>query len=133
MRPVTRHFGKYAFLILVFISSSSIAFSQSTDLKPKPAAPLTPIASPLTTSADETFVLDIDERRFVKENFEVGTAVDTGPGSNGVNVRVGVSLTAGRIEVLLRNVHGNVRFRGGLERILGILDRRTTTPNPDLR
>ena len=132
MRPGTSYFHKYAFLLLVFISSSSITFGQNPDLKPKPSAPVPVITSPLGTSADETFILDIDERRFVKENFEVGTAVDTGSGSSQVNVRIGVSLTADRIEVLLRNVKGNVRFRAGLERILQILERRAT-PSPDVR
>src|SRR5687767_6346865 len=115
MRPRTSYFPKYAFLLLVFISSASVSFGQNTDPKPKPSVPVPVITSPLGTSADETFILDIDERRFVKENFEVGTAVDTGPGSSQVSVRIGVSLTAGRIEVLLRNVQGNVRFRGGLD------------------
>ena len=133
MRPDTSYFRKYAFLFLAFVSCSSITFGQNPDLKPKPIAPAPAITSSLSTSADETFILEIDERRFVKENFEVGTAVDTGSGSSQVNVRVGVSLTADRIEVLLRNVHGNVRFRGGLDRILGILDRRAPAPGPEVR
>jgi len=133
MRPDTSYFGKYALFLIVFISTSSITHGQTPDLKPKPVAPVPAVPSQLSTSADETFVLDIDERRFVKENFEVGTAVGTGSGSSQLNVRIGVSLTADRIEVLLRNVRGNVRFRGGLNRILEILDRHAATPSPDVR
>lgn len=133
MRPGTSYFRNYSFLLLVFISASSTTIGQNPALKPKPIAPVPATSSPLSASADESFILDIDERRFVKENFAVGTAVDTGSGSSQVNVRVGVSLTADRIEVLLRNVRGKVRFRGGLDRISQILDRRAVTPSQEVR
>lgn len=133
MRTNTSYLGKYAFLLLIFGSYLSVTFGQHPDLKPKPSAPAPPITSRLNTSADETFVLDIDERRFVRQNFEAGTAVATPSGASRINVRVGVSLSADRIEVLLRNVYGNVRFRGGLDRILEMLDRRAATPSPEVR
>ena len=82
------------------------------------------------TTADETFELKIDERRFTRENFEASTAVRTDAGT-ALNVQIGVALTAGKIDVLLRNVQGHVRFRGTLERILEMMNtRRTGSPEP---
>ena len=80
------------------------------------------------SNVDETFDLNIDIRRITRENFEASTAVST-DGDQRVNVQIGVGLAAGRIEVLLRNVQGRVRFRGSLDRIFEIIDnRRTAAP-----
>ncbi|HEV2883976.1 MAG TPA: hypothetical protein VGW36_03910 [Pyrinomonadaceae bacterium] len=81
------------------------------------------------TTADETFELNITERQFTKENFEVSTAVGT-DGERGLNLQVGVGLAAGRIDVLLRNVRGSVRFRGTLERILEVLNAKRANSPP---
>jgi hypothetical protein len=78
-------------------------------------------------SADETFELNIDERRFSRENFQAGTAVGTEEDSQGLNLQIGVALAAGRIDVLLRNVRGTVRFRGTLNRVLEMM---STRPRP---
>ena len=133
MTSCTSYLRQYLILSVVITSSSIQTFAQNPDIKPKTIPPVPAASSRLVTTADETFVLDIDERRFVKENFEVGTAVETGSATSQINVRVGVSLNAGRIEVLLRNVQGNVRFRGGLERILEIIEKRSTTPGAEVR
>ena len=125
--------GKYSaslsLLPLIVIASSLLVLGQTPAATPTPgpAAGL-PGVSRLPQEADETFELDIAERRFTKENFEAATALDTGGRVSGVNVRIGVSLTAGKIEVLLRNVHGSVRFRGTLDRILGIVGKRPIPP-----
>jgi hypothetical protein len=104
-----------------FLASGQVPISKSPDQSvPIPSAS----GSRLGPHADETFVLNIDERRFTQTDFEASTAVDTEGGSRGVNVRIGVSLKAGSINLFLRNVHGNVRFRGTLERILEVIRKR---------
>ena len=75
-------------------------------------------------NADETFDLNIDLRRITEENFAASTAVGTDETSSGLDLQIGVALSAGRIDVLLRNVRGRVRFRGSLERVLDVLNVR---------
>ena len=120
-----KFFASLVFLFFIVSACSVLAFGQNpvdkSAEKPKPVPAVT-ISS--QANVDETFELNIDERRFTKTDFEASTDVDTGGDARGVNVRIGVSLTAGRIEVLLRNVHGNVRFRGTLDRILEVIGRR---------
>jgi hypothetical protein len=77
------------------------------------------------TTADETFELKINERSFTRANFEASTSVGT-DGDAALNLQIGVALAARRIDVLLRNVQGRVRFRGNLERVLKVLDNRRT-------
>jgi hypothetical protein len=89
-----------------------------------------PEVSGKRTTADETFELKIDERRFTRVNFEASTAVST-DGDAALKLQIGVALAARRIDVLLRNVQGRVRFRGSLERVLEVLNnRRTASPEP---
>jgi hypothetical protein len=84
------------------------------------------------TSADETFDLNITERRITRRNFEASTSVEVGEESaRGLDLKVGVAVGADSIDVLLRNVRGQVRFRATLERILErINSRRTANPSP---
>ena len=105
--------------------SAALAAAQT-----RPAnAPQNPAQS--STSADETFVLDIDLRRITETNFEASTEVEVGEDqARGVNLRVGVMVGASRIDVLLRNVQGRVRFRGTLEPVLRLLDSRRSTDRP---
>ncbi|MGA9994664.1 MAG: hypothetical protein WBP93_04570, partial [Pyrinomonadaceae bacterium] len=71
------------------------------------------------TSADETFELNITERRITENNFEASTSIEAGDESaRGLHLRIGVGVGAERIDVLLRNVRGMVRFRGTLDRVL---------------
>lgn len=80
------------------------------------------------TSADETFELNITERRITENNFEASTSIEAGDESaRGLHLRVGVGVGAERIDVLLRNVRGMVRFRGTLERVLSLINARRTT------
>jgi hypothetical protein len=74
-------------------------------------------------AADETFDLDITERRITELNFFASTDVATG-GAGALSLRVGVAVGAERIDVLLRNVRGRVRFRGSLEALRRVLDAR---------
>ena len=75
------------------------------------------------TNIDETFELNIVERRITDSNFEASTSVST-DGDNALDLQVGVGLSASRIDVLLRNIRGSVRFHGTLDRILEILRNR---------
>ena len=83
-------------------------------------------------NADQTFELDFDERRFSETDFEASTALDTNGDSRGVRVRIGVSLTAGSIDVLLRGVRGRVRFRGSLDRIFEVIGKPAAS-SPEVR
>ena len=126
-----KYIANLAVLLLIVSASELLTFSQNpVDKSPRPQSiaevPVSP--SRLGTDADETFELNIDERRFTKTDFEASTAVDT-DGARNVNVAVGVSLTASRIDVLLRNVRGNVRFRATLDRILEVIGRRPAAPS----
>lgn len=71
------------------------------------------------TRADERFELNIAERRIVERDYHASTAVEIGHADErGVNLRVGVAVTAQNITVQLRNVRGEVRFRATLDPIL---------------
>ena len=76
-------------------------------------------------SKDEDFELNIAERRIVETDLYAGMELAAGDGSGrGLDLRVGVMVRAGRIEVLLREVHGRVRFRADLGPVLRLLDAR---------
>jgi hypothetical protein len=123
-------------LLLIAIAlggSSLLAFGQIVKpdaiQKTSPPIPATQVASSATrTHVNETFELNIDERHYSQENFEAATAVGTTNATDNLNLQVGVALKAGRIDVLLRNVHGRVRFRGTLDRIMEIINNRQTAP-----
>lgn len=79
------------------------------------------------SSADETFDLNIAERRITRTDYAASTSVEAGEESaRGLRLRVGVEIGAGRIDVLLRNVRGSVRFRATLDRVLERLNARHT-------
>lgn len=132
---MTRHLFITTLALFVIAASAVMALAQAgTD-----AASGTTVASQDTasnsearTSADETFELNITERRITRRDFEASTSVEAGEESaRGLNLRVGVALGAGSIDVLLRNVRGQVRFRATLERVLQrINSRRATSPSP---
>jgi hypothetical protein len=81
--------------------------------------------------ADENFDLNIVERRITEPDFFASTEVSAGDeAARGLSLRVGVAVGAERIDVLLRNVRGHVRFRASLDALRRVLDaRRTTTAN----
>jgi hypothetical protein len=77
------------------------------------------------TTADETFELNITERRITEHDFAASTAVEAGEETaRGLRLRVGVSVGADEINVLLRNVRGRVNFRATLARVLDRLNTR---------
>jgi hypothetical protein len=120
-----------ALIILALWATSFCALGQTIKSKDVQAPP--PEVSGKRTSADESFELNIDERRFSRVNFEASTSVGT-EGDTALNLQIGVAVAAGRIEVLLRNVQGRVRFRGSLDRILEMMNnRRMAAPEPSPR
>lgn len=123
--------GKITLTISILCLSAVFAVGQTAQVQRKVEAAKAPTTEPSRSNVDETFDLNIGLRRFTRENFEASTAVSTDEDQK-VNVQVGVGLAAGRIEVLLRNVQGKVRFRGSLDRLFEIIDnRRAPTVAPD--
>ena len=80
-------------------------------------------------SVDETFELNIVERRITENDFVAATAVgfESHEGKN-VRINVGVEVRAEKIDVLMRNVTGTVRFRGSVQRILDLINSRPARP-----
>lgn len=114
-------------IVILFLFSFSFinSVAQAT---PTSALQDDPPTGQARTSADETFELNIAQRRITRVDFEASTSLQT-EGNANVNVQIGVGLAAGKIDVLLRNVQGRVRFRGSLERILELLtNRRAAAP-----
>lgn len=125
----------YRFSIILLLISAAITVSGQESDGSRPRAPVSvPANSPAQqdpvstsrerTSADESFDLNIDERRITRQHFEASTAVGTATDAHGLDLRIGVALAAERIDVLLRNVRGRVHFRGSLERVMDILNTR---------
>lgn len=79
--------------------------------------------------ANEDFELNIAERRITEPGFFASTAVNVSAGA--LRLGVGVALGAERIDVLLRNVSGRVRFRGSLDALRRVLDAHGATPAAD--
>lgn len=120
-----------ALILFILWATSLCVWGQTIKSKDVQAPPME--VSAKRTSADESFELNIDERRFSRVNFEASTSVGTEEDA-ALKLQIGVALAAGRIEVLLRNVQGRVRFRGSLDRILEMMNnRRTASPDPPPR
>jgi hypothetical protein len=100
---------------------SCFFFVLFTNAVAQTAAP-TPADKP-RTNIDETFYLNIIERRVTEEDFKAATAVSTDTDS-GLDLQIGVALSASRINVHMRNIRGTVRFQGTLDRILRVLRAR---------
>jgi hypothetical protein len=117
-----RNLFNITFISLVIFTSCALASSQTSGSAiPEGISNATQAATDSTnrTSADENFELDIKERRITESGFAASTSIEVGEEtSRGLLLRVGVSLGADEISVLLRNVHGRVRFHGTLERVL---------------
>ncbi len=116
--------------IFLITAWASLAVAQEESWGTTPRAPVaeqqnaTP-DSTQRTQADETFELNITEKRITERDFAAKTSVEAGEESaRGLRLRVGVELGASEIDVLLRNVRGSVRFRATLERVLDRLNAR---------
>jgi hypothetical protein len=127
--------GRLLLAFVVLNCSSQLAFGQTVNnagvKKPLPEIRGTQVVdSPATrANVDETFELNIDEQHYSQESFEAATAVGTKSAENNLDLQVGVALASGRIDLTLRKVHGSVRFRGTLDRILELFDNRQA-PSP---
>ena len=113
--------------VCLLLSAGALPAAAQTREAGAPAQPRpTPQAG---TTADEDFELNIDLRRINEADFQAETAVESG-GARGLWLRIGVTLRAGDIDVLLRNVRGRVRFRADLAPVLRLLDARPGAPQP---
>ena len=108
---------------IVLAAAQGLAAAQT-----RPAdAGATPSPPSARTDADEEFELNIDERRISEKDFHAATAVET-DGVRGLQLGVGVALSAKSIEVLLSNVRGHVRFRASLAPVLRLLEAHRAAP-----
>lgn len=126
-----------ALALLVITASAVVTLAQGEQNNAAGAAARAPSQSAASdsearTNADETFELNITERRITQRDFAASTSVEAGEESaRGLNLRVGVAVGAESIDVLLRNVRGQVRFRATLDRVLErINSRRAPNPSP---
>ena len=119
------------FTLACFILCAGFVLATAQESGNAPRAPQSSDAA--RTEADETFDLNITERRITERDFEASTSVEAGDESaRGLRLKIGVAVGAEEIDVLLRNVRGQVRFRASLERVLERLNARrtSTTPSP---
>jgi hypothetical protein len=72
-------------------------------------------SAPTTETADEDFELNISDSRTTETNYRRSTNVEINEAN--VSIGVGAIVSAQRIDILLRNVTGRVRFRASLEAI----------------
>jgi len=81
---------------------------------------------------NEDFELNINERRITEADFQASTAVELGGESAdaGISVEIGVAVGASRIDVLLREVRGRVRFRATFDALRRVLDTRRSAAAP---
>lgn len=118
-------------ILLFVIGAAALSAAQTNGNAEGTSAASAPSAvaaqSANRTNADETFELNITERRITEHDFAASTSVEAGEETaRGLMLRVGVSVGADEINVLLRNVRGQVRFRASLERVLERLNVRRT-------
>ena len=123
--------GLLALACFILAASSAVALSQtsgSASAEASNAPPAAVAAAPDSqnrTTANETFELNITERRITERDFAASTTVEVGEETaRGLLLRVGVAVGADEINLLLRNVRGRVSFRATLERVLERLNAR---------
>lgn len=130
----------FAAAFIVFALSVAVPAQQQRDATDsranRPSAPTITPAQGAQSNVDETFELNIAERRITERDFFASTAIEAGESSaRGLSLRIGVAVGASEIDMLLRNVQGRVRFRGSLEALQRMLDARrpaATTAQPDV-
>ena len=110
-------------ILFLIACAAAFAAAQTSGDKNKQAS--TDLQSTNRTTADETFEVNIAERRITERDYAASTSVEAGEETaRGLSLRVGVAVGADEINVLLRNVRGRVRFRASLERVLERLNLR---------
>ncbi|HUQ31349.1 MAG TPA: hypothetical protein VM095_04475 [Pyrinomonadaceae bacterium] len=126
-----RNFSRFALVLIIIAASYVPGSSQTSGNLNSEARAAPPIVSETgnRTTANETFELNITERRITERDFAASTTVEVGEETaRGLLLRVGVSVGADEINVLLRNVRGRVSFRATLERVLQRLNARHPAP-----
>lgn len=123
-----RKLNQLCLVFLLLAASSLVALSQTSAGAEAQSAPPPTSESLNRTSANETFELNITERRITEKGFAASTTVEVGEETaRGLLLRVGVAVGADEINVLLRNVRGRVNFRATMERVLARLNARRAT------
>lgn len=116
------------FASFMLVAGAMLAPAQTNTGTPTPrqATPQTSSSNSATqTNTDENFELNIDERRITEHDFHASTEVEANDEhAQGVNLRIGVAVAASEIDLLLRNVHGRVRFRATLDPVLRRINAR---------
>jgi hypothetical protein len=123
MKIYNRRFSLYisAFIIFLFCPASVFVYGQTEPAKPAPT-PQNQI------TADENIKLNIVQERITEKNFERSTDVALTDASRGnLRVEVGVGVRAESIDVILRGIFGNVRFRASLESLRQRIERPPPT------
>lgn len=125
-RRLLHTLARAACVCLVLCCAAHHAQAQTEAEKLSPARSQTASPEPSArTNADETFELNIAERRITRDDYEASTSVEAGEAqARGLALRVGVMVRAGNIDVLLRGVQGSVRFRASLDAVLRRLGTR---------
>jgi hypothetical protein len=127
---VKRKLGQLFLVVLIIAASSVMTLSQTSGSAAVEAQGAPPAAneSQNRTSVNETFELNITERRITERDFAASATVEVGEETaRGLLLRVGVAVGADEINVLLRNVRGRVNFRATMERVLERLNARRAT------
>jgi hypothetical protein len=83
---------------------------------------------PAPSRPAESYELDISETRIHRSGFQAGSNVVIDPGDGGIRIQVGAGVSARAIDVILRNVHGTVRFRADTSRLHHAV--RSAAPTP---
>ena len=70
------------------------------------------------TTADENFKVNITDKKIVETDYESKVELNANSENRpAVSVNVGAAVRAGQITLTLKNIFGDVRFRGSLEKI----------------
>ncbi|HVF55264.1 MAG TPA: hypothetical protein VM934_03890 [Pyrinomonadaceae bacterium] len=109
-----------ACFMLAALAAFAAAQTERGGVSSAPPAQETQAVRPTArTTIDEDFQLNIVERRITESDFEASTSIEMGDEqARGLRLGIGVAVGANRIDVLLRNVQGRVRFRATLEPLL---------------
>ena len=129
---MTKNLFRLTLALTILATSAALALAQNEDAASAAASQTSSAPQVNRTTADETFELNITERRITEHDFAASTTVEVGEETaRGLLLRVGVSVGADEINVLLRNVRGRVSFRATLARVLDRLNaRRAPTAAP---
>jgi hypothetical protein len=120
---VIRHARELALGCLLLVASAIPAISQPGRTAPDDDRP--------RSEADETFDLDVTERRIIERDLHAATDVEAGGPDQGWNLRIGASASARHVDIRLRGIRGHVRFRASLAPVLDPIRRRDPAPGRD--